>query len=152
MLDKHHETLSLRQQCTLLRVPRSNVYYKHVVTPSDTDIANEIHETWISLPEYGYRKVTAALRNNGHIINHKKVLWIMREMGIQSIYPKPKTTLRNIDHKTYKYHLKGLTITRSNQVWATDITYIKLLNGFMYLSAIIDVFSRRILAWRLSNT
>ncbi len=152
MLDKAHKKLSLRNQCALLGLSRATVYYQPIVPEDSTWLANEIHDLWIDLPEYGYRRITAALRRANHDINHKKVLRIMREMGIQAIYPKPKTTIRNNEHKTFPYLLKDLVIDRPNQVWATDITYIKLPTGFVYLVAIIDVYSRFIVAWRLSNS
>jgi len=104
------------------------------------------------MPSYGYRKITEELQQQGYDINHKKVLRIMREMHLQAIYPKPKTTIHNPNHKIYPYLLRDLAITHPNQVWATDITYIKTPNGFMYLVAIIDIYSRFILSWSLSNT
>lgn len=152
MLDKAHQFLSIRQQCTLLDVWRSNVYYQRVDAPDESLLANEIHDLWLEMPVYGYRRITAALRRNGHKINQKKVLRIMREMRLQAIYPKPSTTRRNKEHKIYGYLLRGLKISHPNHVWATDITYIKMPGGFMYLIAIIDIYSRFIVAWCLSNT
>ncbi len=104
------------------------------------------------MPYYGYRRITAELRRMNYDINHKRVLRIMQESKIQAIYPRPNTRMRNKNHKVYPYLLKGLIINRPNQVWATDITYIKTKNGWMYLTAIIDLYSRYIVAWRLSNT
>lgn len=152
MLDKKHQFLSIRQQCTLLCVWRSNAYYQRVDAPDESLLANEIHDLWLEMPVYGYRRITAALRRNGHKINQKKVLRIMREMRLQAIYPKPSTTRRNKEHKIYGYLLRGLEISHPNHVWATDITYIKMPGGFMYLIAIIDIYSRFIVAWCLSNT
>jgi putative transposase len=152
MLDRNHEKLSLRRQCVLLNVWRSNIYYKPAASQDDTLLGNEIRDVWLEMPEYGYRKITAALQRGGYHVNHKKVLRIMRAMGLQALYPKPRTTIRNVNHKIYPYLLRGLPVDRPNQVWATDITYIKLPGGFVYLVAIIDVHSRFIVAWRLSNT
>jgi putative transposase len=152
MVDTTLESLSQRQQCTLLGIGRSSIYYKPVVPSDETILSNQIHDIWLEFPEYGYRRVTAALQRLGYDINHKKVLRIMRAMGLQAIYPKPRTTEHHSSHKTYPYLLKGLSIQRSNQVWATDITYIRLPGGFVYLVAIIDVYSRFIVAWRISNT
>jgi len=152
MLDKSHEALSQRQQCALLSVWRSNIYYKPVAPQDETLLGNEIHDIWLEFPEYGYRRVMKALQRRGYKINHKKVFRVMREMGIHAIYPEPQTTVRDTSHKIYPYLLKGLPIDHPNQVWATDITYIRLPGGFVYLVAIIDVYSRFIVAWRLSNT
>jgi putative transposase len=152
MVDRKHEQLSIRQQCMLLGIHRSNVYYQHMDESEETILANEIHEVWLEQTYYGYRKITYALRALGYNINHKKVLRLMREMGLRAIYPEPKTTLRNPEHKIYPYLLRDLPIVAPNQVWATDITYIKIMGSFMYLVAIIDIYSRFVLSWRLSNT
>lgn len=152
MLNKNHQFLSIRQQCALLGVWRSNVYYRPAAASEESILANEIHDLWLDMPVYGYRRITAALHRKGYKINRKKVLRIMREMRLQAIYPKPNTSRRNQDHKIYPYLLRGLKITHPNHVWATDITYIKIAGGFMYLIAIIDVYSRFVVAWCLSNT
>lgn len=112
-----------------------------------------IDEEYTRAPFYGYRKMTARLRNaHGHMVNHKRVARLMGKMGLQAIYPQPRTTVPHPQHRKYPYLLRGLEITRPNQVWAADITYIPLPNGFMYLVAIMDWYSRFVLAWRLSNT
>ncbi len=152
MIDIQHEHLSVRQQCVALGVNRSSYYYAPTALPEDTVLANEIHDIWQEIPSNGYRKVTAELRRRGYCINGKKVLRLMRDMKIQAIYPRPKTSLRSPRHPIYPYLLGDLTIDRPNQVWATDITYIKMPVGFSYLVAIIDIYSRYILSWRLSNT
>ncbi|HEY1871301.1 MAG TPA: IS3 family transposase [Chitinophagaceae bacterium] len=152
MVDKEHETLSLRRQCKLLGVWRSNIYYDEKERPDEAILANEINEIWLGMPAYGYRKITKELQRRDHKVNHKRVLRMMREMNIMAIYPKPKTSIVNNEHKKYPYLLRGLTINRPNHVWATDITYIKISGGFVYLIAIIDVFSRLILSWSLSVT
>jgi putative transposase len=152
MIDKQHKKLSLRRQCILLDVCRSNVYYKPTIDENESWLANTIHDLWLEMPFYGYRSITAELQRQGLNINRKKVLRIMREMRLQALYPKPKTTVHNPSHKIYPYLLRDLKITHPNQVWATDITYIKTPNGFMNLIAIIDVYSRFVLSWRLSNT
>ena len=152
MIDKQNQSLSLRQQCMLLNVWRSNMYYQPMVPANDSFFANQIHELWLEMPMYGYRRITAELKRQGCEINHKRVLRIMQEMHLQALYPKPKTTINNHSHKIYPYLLRGVKITYRNQAWATDITYIKMPNGFMYLIAIIDIYSRFILSWRFSNT
>lgn len=152
MIDIQHEHISIRQQCAVLGVNRSSFYYAPTPLAEDTDLANEIHEIWLEIPSYGYRKVTEELHQRGYLINSKKVLRLMRDMKIQAIYPRPKTSLRSPGNPIYPYLLRGLDISRPNQVWATDITYIKMPVGFAYLVAIIDVYSRYVLSWRLSNT
>lgn len=131
---------------------RSTHYYQSLPAPDETILANEIHELWLEFPYYGYRRITAELQRREHNINHKRVLRMMREMELQALYPKPKTTLYNPDHKIYPYLLRDLKIARPNQVWATDITYIRMPSGFIYLVAIIDLFSRYIAGWNFSNT
>lgn len=135
-----------------MQVNRSTHYYQAVPALDEMLLANEIHELWLEFPYYGYRRITAELQRRKHNINHKRVIRMMREMRLQALYPKPKTTLRNPDHKIYPYLLQGLKIMRPNQVWATDITYIRMPNGFMYLVALIDLFSRYIIEWNFSNT
>jgi putative transposase len=153
MIDVKHNNLSIRRQCDLMSISRSNLYYKPVVPAADESIlANEIHDLWMEMSFYGYRKITAELKRRGHKINHKKVLGMMQDMKIQAIYPRPKTTINNLDYKKYPYLLHGMKIERPNQVWATDITYIKMPGGFMYLIGIIDVFSRFLISWSFSNT
>jgi len=150
MIDAGYEALSVRQQCQLLLVNRSNIYYKDESKVDETDLSNEIHEIWLKMPFYGYRRIRAALCRLGYNINHKRVARIMKEMKIKAIYPMPKTSARNSEHSIYPYLLKDLIITRANQAWMTDITYIKLPTGFVYLVALIDVYSRYIISWRLS--
>jgi putative transposase len=152
MVDKENNGLSVRKQCDLLGIARSNLYYHHAPTVDETILANEIHEIWLAMPYYGYRRITAELCRRGYGINHKKVLSMMQEMRIKALYPKHRTTIINAAHKKYPYLLHDIKIERPNQVWATDITYIKMPEGFMYLIGIIDVFSRFLVAWSFSNT
>jgi putative transposase len=152
MIRLNHKSLSVRRQCSLLEVNRSTLYYESADVDEDTRLANEIHELWLEMPFYGYRRVTAELKRRGYEINQKRVLRLMREMNIQALYPRPKTTIRSTKDSVYPYLLNGLEINRPNQVWATDITYIKMPVGFAYLVALIDVHSRYVVAWRLSNT
>lgn len=147
-----HGELSIVEQCALIGIPRSAVYYKERINGEDAMFANLISELWLEIPYYGYRKITEDLQRRDYNINHKRVLRLMREAGIQAMYPRPNTSMRNERHKIYPYLLCGLVIDRPNQVWATDITYIKMSDGWMYLAALIDLYSRRIIAWRLSNT
>lgn len=111
-----------------------------------------IDEAYTRTPFYGYRKMTACLNLQGHEVNRKRVARLMRLMGLQAIYPGPRTSVVQPQHKKYPYLLRGVSITRPNQVWSADITYIPMPTGFMYLVAVIDWFSRFVLAWQLSNT
>lgn len=111
-----------------------------------------IDEQYTKTPFYGSRKMTEQLKKSGHNVNRKRIARLMDLMGLQALYPKRNLSKRNPDHKVYPYLLRGLVIDRPNQVWSTDITYIPLKKGFMYLTAVIDWHSRYVLAWRLSNT
>ena len=146
-------TLSTRRQCELLAVNRSSVYYEPVV-PDAEELAlmRRIDELHLQYPFFGSRMITQTVKAEGTVINRKRVQRLMRVMGLESTAPKPNTSTPAPDHPVYPYLLRGLTISRPNQAWATDITYIPMARGFAYLVAIIDWYSRRVLAWRLSNT
>jgi putative transposase len=151
MIEFDHADLNISQQASLLELNRTSLYYKHKIF-GDTELANQIHEIYLkSKCIYGYRKITASLHNFGVISNHKKVSRIMREMKIIGLYPRKKinTTIVNSNQK-FAYLLKELTISFPNQVWATDITYIALPQGFIYLIAIIDLYSRYIIDHKIS--
>lgn len=111
-----------------------------------------IDEIHMRIPQYGSRKIRLQLREYGYFLSRKKVQRLMRKMGCQAIYTKPKTTQRNVLHKVYPYLLRGLSITHPNQVWCADITYIPMKKGFLYLVAIMDWYSRKVLSWRVSNS
>ena len=145
----------------MLEINRSNVYYKpRLVLDFTNSIANEIKDIWSKYSFFGYRKITAILNNKiaqnsqnksqNKRINHKKVLRLMQKLGLQAIYAKPRTTVVNKDHKKFPYLLKDLEIAKPNQVWSVDITYIKTSQGFVYLVALIDVFSRFVVSAKLS--
>jgi putative transposase len=154
MLEISHD-LSIRKQAALLNITRSSLYYRPMID-HDSELANLIQEIYLSSScRYGYRKITAALRQNyEEIVNHKKVLGLMKAMNIQGLYPKKRinTSLKEGSHKVYPYLLEGLLIYRPNQVWATDITYIRLGNIFMYFIAIMDLYSRYIIGYQLSHS
>ncbi len=153
MLEMDH-FLSIRKQSSLLKVPRTMVYYTPILS-DDSEVANLIQEIYLfSDCRYGYRKITAHLHNEGKRVNSKKVLRMMREMGLEGLYPKKQMnpSINNKEHRIYPYLLKDLEINRVNQVWATDLTYIKINNRFMYFMAIIDLFSRYILSYGLSHS
>ncbi len=145
--------LSISRQCRLLSLNRSSYYYQSIETPDDELIlmrwVDEIH---IKRPFLGFRRITDELHGAGCRVNRKKVARLMKKMDIQAIYPKPNTSKKHPQNKVYPYLLRKLAIDRPNQVWATDITYIPMEKGFVYLTVIMDWYSRKILSWRLSNT
>jgi putative transposase len=141
------------RRCELLDVARSSAYYRPAPA-SEADLAlmrliDEIHLRW---PFYGSRRIRDELEERGHTVNRKRVQRLMRQMGLQALYPRQRTSQPGKGHTIYPYRLRGLTIERANQVWATDICYIPMAKGFMYLAAIMDWHSRRVLSWRVSNT
>ena len=143
----------MRQQCRLLGVNRSTVYYQPTDTSkADVLLMNEIREIWVRCPFYGYRRIKAVLTLQGHRVNRKRVQRLMLLMGLRAIYPGPKTSVRNKSHAVYPYLLQDVAIVRPNQAWMVDITYLKMGRGFMYLVALIDVHSRYVVSWELSNT
>jgi putative transposase len=153
MMDRAEPDLSVRRQCELLQVSRSGLYY--VPEPTSTEqlaLMRRIDELHLKYPFYGSRKLSDALRKQGLEANRKRIQRPMRLMGMEAMAPKPKTSEPHPEHVTYPYLLRGLTICRVNQVWATDITYIPMRTGFVYLVATMDWYSRRVLSWRLSNT
>jgi len=153
MIDREQRELSVRRQCELLRVSRSGLYYEPEPTSAEQlALMRRIDELHLKYPFYGSRKLADALRREGHEVNRKRVQRRMRLMGLEAMAPKPKTSEPHPEHVVYPYLLRGLTIGRVNQVWATDITYIPMKAGFVYLVAIMDWYSRRVLSWRLSNT
>lgn len=151
MISKLNKDLSIVRQCRLLNINRASFYYEPVLNGEDTiNLMNEIQDIWERHPFYGYRRITATLRRAGYKINHKRTQRLMDKMGLQALYPKPRLSQANAEHKKYPYLLKGLSLERPNQVWATDITYIRMNPGFVYLVAIIDLYSRYVISWKLS--
>ena len=147
------EQTSVRRQCELLGVSRSSVYYVPVEPEAEEfELMRRIDEIHLKFPFYGSRTIARELRESGYRANRKRVQRLMRLMGLESVAPKPNTSKPNEEHPVYPYLLRGLTISRPNQVWAADITYIPLARGSAYLVAIMDWHSRRVLSWRLSNT
>jgi len=144
--------ITVARQCHLLSVERSGLYYKPVPKVDDTVMMNRIYDIWYQSPCFGYRRVTKVLRREGMVVNRKKVRRLMDLMGLKAIFPSPKTSAKDKSHKIYNYLLKDLEITHPNQAWQVDITYIRTRKGFAYLTALIDVYSRHIVGWSLSNT
>lgn len=152
-LVKPDPALSIVRQCELLELHRSGVYYEPAgETGLNLELMGKIDEQYTKTPFYGSRRMTAWLERQGHEVNRKRVQRLMRIMGIEAIYPKRRTSLPDEEHKVFPYLLRDVAIVRPNQVWATDITYIRMRHGFVYLVAILDWFSRYVLAWELSNT
>ena len=153
MVEVSNPRLSVVRQCELLGVSRSGFYYQ----PSGESAENLalmrlIDEAYLDCPYYGARQMMRHLHRLGHKAGRHRVARLMRKMGLAAIYQKPNTSRPNPENKIYPYLLRDLAITRPNQVWCTDITYIPMRKGFMYLVAVMDWFSRRVLAWRVSNT
>ena len=154
LIDENHRELSLRRQCQLLGVNRSTVYYKpREANAESVELLNEIRDIWERYPFYGYRRITKELQFKGHTVNFKRVRRLMKLGGIRPIYPGPNTSRRNKLHAIHPYLLGDVVeVTRPNQAWMVDLTYLRLNGGFMYLVAFIDVDSRYIVSWALSNT
>jgi putative transposase len=145
--------LSLRRQCELLGLSRSSLYYEPAPEAAENlELMRLIDEEYTAHPFFGSRKIVQWLKGQGHEVNRKRVQRLMRLMGLEAIYPKPKLSLAGRGHKVYPYLLRNVAIERVDQVWSTDITYIPMPSGFMYLAATIDWFSRYVVSWRLSNT
>ena len=145
--------LTVTRRCALLAVARSTAYYQPTgVSPEDLAVMRLLDAIHLARPFYGSRRLRDELEDQGHRVNRKRVQRLMRQMGLRALYPKPRTSQPGDRHKIYPYLLTGLRIERPNQVWASDICYIPMATGFMYLVAIMDWYSRRVLAWRVSNT
>lgn len=153
LVEPAHRALSVRRQCELLGLNRSTWYYEPVPeTPANLALMRRIDEQYLRTPFYGSRRMLVWLQAQGHDVNRKRVRRLMRVMGLEALYPKPRTTLTGSGHHVYPYLLRNLEITRPDQVWSADITYVPLRCGFLYLMAILDWYSRYVLAWRLSNS
>jgi putative transposase len=152
-VDPGDAVLSVSRQCALLGLSRSSYYYEPATETSENlALMALIDQEYTAHPFQGSRRLTIWLRGEGHEVNRKRVQRLMRQMGLEAVYPKPRLSVRGAGHKVYPYLLRGVTIERVNQVWSTDITYIPLAHGFMYLTAVMDWHSRYVLSWRLSNT
>ena len=153
LVDHDDPALPVVVQCRLLKVARSTLYYQPVpVSADDLAVMRRMDELYLAHPFYGSRRMAAVLRREGLAVGRKRVRRLMRLMGLWAIYQKPNTSRPHPEHKVYPYLLRGLTIDQPNQVWCADITYIPMAKGFVYLVAVMDWFSRRVLAWRVSIT
>lgn len=153
MIEPDHPQLSIGQQCKLLSISRSSFYYTPKgETEQNLSLMRQIDEQFLETPFFGVRQMTWHLRNDRHLVNEKRIRRLMRLMGLMPIYQKPNTSRPGRGHKTYPYLLRGLRVDRPNQVWCSDITYLPMRRGFLYLVAIMDWHTRKVLAWRISNT
>jgi len=156
MAELHHPQLSVSRQAELLDVPRSNLYYrlassKKLDKKKEEDkklkkLIKEIHGKYIF---YGHRRIKNELRKKGYKVNNKRVIRLMKEEGIRAVYPKPKTTISNKQHKRFPYLLREKTISKVNEVWSSDITYIRVKGGWIYLTVIMDWYSRYVISWEI---
>jgi putative transposase len=153
MIQPGHPRISISRQCELIGLSRA-AYYKGVkgISELNLKLMDLIDEIYTETPFYGVRKITKEIKKKGYKINRKRIRRLMRLMGLEAIYPKPKLSIPNIEHKIYPYLLRGLDIDHSNQVWCSDITYIRTEEGFVYLTVVMDWYSRYVLSWELSTT
>lgn len=152
LLEKRHPNISVTRQCSLLGIARSTAYYASEVNTKDLVVMKRMDEIFTAHPYYGKRRLHAVLCQEGYKIGIKKIRTLMATLGLIPLYPKPKTSVANKDHPVYPYLLRNVPVKRVNQVWSTDITYIRLEKGFVYLTAIVDWYSRYVLSWKLSLT
>jgi len=152
MIDRESK-LSIVQQCRIVGISRTSMYYEpKPISSRDIELMRLIDEIHLRYPFYGSRRILDELKESGHEVGRGHVATLMQKMGIETLYRKPRLSVPHPEHKIYPYLLRDMEITRANQVWASDITYIPMARGFCYLVAIMDWASRRVLSWRLSNT
>ena len=152
MIERNHPRISTARQCQLLGLPRSTYYHRPQPRPEDEALMRKIDEQYTAQPFLGSRLMAKCLRRQGYRVNRKRVQRLMRLMGLEALYPKPNTSRPHPEHKVYPYLLRNLKVSRPNQAWAMDITFIPMARGHLYLCAVMDWYSRAVLAWQLSNT
>ena len=153
MIEAEHPEISIRRQCELVGLNRSSYYQQPTgETALNLELMRRIDEQYLKTPFYGIRRMTVSLQKAGYAINRKRVVRLMKIMGIQAIFPRKNLSKPGKEHRIYPYLLRGMEIIRPDQVWSADITYLPMAGGFMYLVAIIDWYSRYVLAWQVSNT
>ena len=152
MLEAMHKGLSIREQCRIIALPRSRYYYKPQLIMLDMKIADEIDRIYTKRPYYGSRRIREEMRRMGYVIGRGRIRRYMHLMGYRAIYPRKSLSRPNKEHKVYPYLLRGVQVDHVNQVWGTDITFIPMSHGFVYLVVIMDWYSRCVLSWRLSTT
>ncbi len=153
MIEPDYNQISIIRQCELLDINRSGYYYQPVSeNQTNLDIMRKLDEQYTATPFYGVARLHQHICSLGYQVNIKRIRRLLRLMGLYAIYPQKRTSIEDKEHKKYPYLLRGLEIERVNQVWSTDITYIPMEKGFLYLVAIIDWYSRYVLSWQISNT
>jgi len=153
MIEPLNQQLSISRQCKMMNVSRSSYYYRPMpINLEELELMRKIDELYLQDPSSGSRSIRRQHRRQGISVNRKRIQRLMRLMGIEAVYPKPRTSRSHPEHRIYPYLLRDLTINRPKQVWSADITYIPMARGFMYLVAIMDWHSRKVLSWRVSNT
>jgi putative transposase len=153
VIEPDHPQISIARQCDLVGLARSSYYYlSEGETAKNLHLMRLLDEQYTRTPFYGVRRMTVWLRQQGYAVNPKRVARLLRTLGLETIYPKPQLSQPHPPHRIYPYLLRGVPITRVNQVWSTDITYIRLQGGFVYLVAVMDWFSRYVLSWAISIT
>ncbi len=157
LIEPDHAQISVRRQCELLGLHRSTLYYTPVreagaETAANLELMRRLDEQYTETPFYGVRRMTAWLATQGYAVNAKRVRRLLRLMGLEAIYPGPRTSRAAAGHRIYPYLLRGVPITARNQVWSTDITYVRIRRGFCYLVAVIDWYSRYVLAWEVATS
>ncbi len=153
MIEPNHPQLSIRRQCELLGLNRASYYHEPATeTMENLRLMRRIDEQHLKTPFFGSRRMAVVLASEGEEVNRKRIKRLMGLMGLEAIHPGPRTTVRDRDHKVYPYLLRGAVIERRDQVWSSDITYIPMHHGFMYLTAVIDWYSRYVVSWSLSNS
>jgi putative transposase len=153
MIDPEHPQLSIMRQCELASISRSGFYYQPTgETPLNLELMRLIDRQFLDTPWYGSRQMARHLRREGYTVGRKRIRRLMAKMGLVPIYPRPRTTVPQPEHQVYPYLLRDLVIERPNQVWCADLTYIPMRRGFLYLVAVMDWATRKVLAWRVSNT
>lgn len=152
-MENRNPKLSIREQCEILDISRSFYYYnRRGMSNSDKSILDEMDKIYTKWPYYGTRRISKKLERLGFKAGRRRVRRLMRVLGVEAIYPKKRLSIGNKEHKVYPYLIKGVKIDRVGKVWGTDITYIKLSHGFVYMVAVIDLYSRYVLSWRISTT
>ena len=153
MIDPEHPQLSVVRQCELVAISRSGFYYQPAgETPLNLELMRLIDRQFLETPWYGSRQMARHLRREGYLVGRKRVRRLMAKMGLEPIYQRPRTTVLHPEHQIYPYLLREMVIERPNQVWCSDITYIPMQRGFLYLVAVMDWTTRKVLSWRVSNT
>lgn len=153
LVDRELESISIRRQCELLGLNRSNLYYQSCSFDAERHVLlSRVDEIYTQCPFYGSRRIREVLRREGYEVNRKRIRGLMRELGLEAIYPGRNLSKARHEHKKYPYLLRDRSILGPNHVWSSDVTYIRMRQGFLYLVAVIDWYSRYVLSWRLSNS